>query len=88
MEVETLVDIQKSEMANTTFCVFIISTYVDGKPPENATWFCKSLEEHANDFRVSKTHLGKLKFAVFGLGNSVYEDHYNTVSCTFIQLCL
>jgi len=37
------------------------------------------LEEHAHDFRVSKSHLGNLKYSIFGLGNSVYEDNYNQV---------
>lgn len=79
LEVETLVDVQKSASAESTFNVFIISTYTDGNPPDNCTWFCKSLEEHTHDFRVSKSYLGNLKYAVFGLGNSIYEENYNKV---------
>ena len=60
-------------------CVFIISTYVDGKPPENAEWFYKWLEEAANDFRVQKSLLQDLDYAVFGLGNSLYEENFNMV---------
>jgi len=77
VEVETLVDLQKSYIGESTSCVFIVATYQDGKPPESASWFCKSLNEHANDFRVSKSHLKNIKFSVFGLGNSVYEENYN-----------
>ncbi|KAL9981267.1 hypothetical protein ACROYT_G009944 [Oculina patagonica] len=60
-------------------CVFIISTYVDGKPPDNTEWFCKWLEEAANDFRVQKSLLHGLDYSVFGLGNSLYEERFNLV---------
>ena len=61
-------------------CVFIISTYADGKPPESAEWFCKWLEEASNDFRVQKSLLSGLDYAVFGLGNSLYKEQFNMVS--------
>lgn len=61
-------------------CVFIISTYVDGNPPESATWFYKWLEEASNDFRVQKSLLKDLDYVVFGLGNSLYEGNFNMVS--------
>lgn len=60
--------------------ILIISTYTDGVPPESATWFYKYLEESATDFRVQHSLLKGLKFAVFGLGNSLYSDHFNTVA--------
>ncbi|RMX47239.1 hypothetical protein pdam_00012924 [Pocillopora damicornis] len=63
----------------TATCVFIVSTYVDGKPPESVQWFYKWLEEAANDFRVQKSLLQGLNYAVFGLGNSLYEDKFNLV---------
>jgi len=66
-----------SEEVNT--CVFIISTYVDGNPPESATWFYKWLEEASNDFRVQKSLLKDLDYVVFGLGNSLYEGNFNMV---------
>ena len=65
-------------------CVFIISTYVDGKPPESAEWFYKWLEEASHDFRVQKSLLQNLDYAVFGLGNSLYEDKFNMVSVHYI----
>uniref|UniRef100_S4RSF0 Flavodoxin-like domain-containing protein n=1 Tax=Petromyzon marinus TaxID=7757 RepID=S4RSF0_PETMA len=40
---------------------------------------CKWLEEAASDFRYGKTHLRGVRYAVFGLGDSVYQEHYNTV---------
>ncbi|XP_037533877.1 S-adenosyl-L-methionine-dependent tRNA 4-demethylwyosine synthase TYW1-like [Nematolebias whitei] len=60
-------------------CVFLVATYTDGQPTENAEWFCKWLEEASTDFRYGKTFLEGLRYAVFGLGNSVYVGHYNTV---------
>ncbi|MBN3308352.1 TYW1 synthase, partial [Amia calva] len=60
-------------------CVFLMATYTDGLPTENAKWFCKWLEEASTDFRYGKTYLKGLRYAVFGLGNSLYAEHYNRV---------
>ncbi|NXH87275.1 TYW1 synthase, partial [Edolisoma coerulescens] len=67
------------ETSSRNICVFLVATYSEGQPPESAAWFCKWLEEAANDFRVGKSFLQGLRYAVFGLGNSAYVDHYNTV---------
>lgn len=63
--------------------MFLVATYTDGQPTENAEWFCKWLEEASTDFRYGKTYLKGLRYAVFGLGNSVYVGHYNTVNKCF-----
>ncbi|KAG8451799.1 hypothetical protein GDO86_003844 [Hymenochirus boettgeri] len=68
------------ETTSKNICVFLVSTYTDGQPPESAKWFCKWLEEASNDFRFGKTYLKGMRYAVFGLGNSVYSNHYNTVN--------
>ncbi|XP_053310887.1 S-adenosyl-L-methionine-dependent tRNA 4-demethylwyosine synthase TYW1-like [Spea bombifrons] len=67
------------ETNSKSICVFLVATYTDGLPPESAEWFCKWLEEASNDFRFGKTYLKGMRYAVFGLGNSVYSSHYNTV---------
>ncbi|MEE6469786.1 hypothetical protein FKM82_008767 [Ascaphus truei] len=67
------------ETTSSNICVFLVATYTDGQPPESAEWFCKWLDEASNDFRFGKTFLKGLRYAVFGLGNSVYNSHYNTV---------
>ncbi|XP_061214126.1 S-adenosyl-L-methionine-dependent tRNA 4-demethylwyosine synthase TYW1-like isoform X1 [Neopsephotus bourkii] len=67
------------ETSSRNICVFLVATYTDGQPTESAAWFCRWLEEAANDFRFGKAYLKGLRYAVFGLGNSVYVDHYNTV---------
>jgi len=62
-------------------CFFVISTYEDGEPPENARWFIKSVSDAASDFRVPKNLLNAIRFSIFGLGSSVYGDHlFNRVS--------
>jgi hypothetical protein len=68
------------QTSGNSLCVFIVPTYTEGKPPPGAAWFCKWLEEASNDFRVDKELLKGMKFAVFGLGNSQYGDHFNEVS--------
>ncbi|XP_049582868.1 S-adenosyl-L-methionine-dependent tRNA 4-demethylwyosine synthase TYW1 [Syngnathus scovelli] len=67
------------ECGSKCVCVFLVATYTDGQPTENAEWFCKWLEEASTDFRYGKTYLKGLRYAVFGLGNSLYATHYNTV---------
>ncbi|KDQ97265.1 S-adenosyl-L-methionine-dependent tRNA 4-demethylwyosine synthase-like [Zootermopsis nevadensis] len=67
------------ETSGKSLCVFILPTHTDGKPPESAAWFCKWLEEASNDFRVERELFKGMKFAVFGLGNSQYKDHFNQV---------
>lgn len=68
------------ECSSKMICVFLVATYTDGQPTESAEWFCKWLEEASTDFRYGKTYLKGMRYAVFGLGNSVYVGHYNTVS--------
>ncbi|XP_062815677.1 S-adenosyl-L-methionine-dependent tRNA 4-demethylwyosine synthase TYW1-like [Anolis carolinensis] len=72
-------DALAEEARGGTVCVFVVSTFTDGQPPESAAWFCKWLQEAANDFRVGKHFLRGLRFAVFGLGDSAYRENYNAV---------
>jgi len=59
--------------------VVVISTYTEGTPPESASWFYNWLSDMAGDFRVSHNMLVGLGYTVFGLGDSLYTEHYNTV---------
>ncbi|GFT12226.1 s-adenosyl-L-methionine-dependent tRNA 4-demethylwyosine synthase TYW1 [Nephila pilipes] len=61
-------------------CIFIVSTYIDGLPPDDCKWFCKWLKEASCDFRLSCKALKGLKYSVFGLGNSNYENNFNKVA--------
>ena len=56
--------------------VFVLSTWTGGAPPESAATFCAWVEDMVQDFRVSRRWLGKLKYAVFGLGGQVYDGDY------------
>ena len=56
--------------------LFICSTWTDGVAPESAQRLVTSLIDYASDFRVSKSHLSKVKFAVFGLGGSDYNKNF------------
>ncbi|XP_071659194.1 S-adenosyl-L-methionine-dependent tRNA 4-demethylwyosine synthase TYW1-like [Patagioenas fasciata] len=87
VEVISMGDYDPEETTGRNVCVFLVATYTDGQPTESAAWFCKGLEEAARDFRFGKTYLKGLRCAVFGLGNAVYVDHYNTAfdTCRFCQ---
>ena len=65
------------QCSSKSICVFLISTYTDGAPPESSAWFCQWLSDAVADFRVQKSMLAGLHFTVFGLGNSVYGENYN-----------
>ena len=77
IEAEEFLPLEASKKGSVL--VFIISTYTEGTPPESANWFYKWLSESAEDFRIQHSLLKGLKFAVLGLGNSVYQDHYNVI---------
>ncbi|CDQ59027.1 unnamed protein product [Oncorhynchus mykiss] len=78
--VEFLMTSLSLQCSNKLVCMFLLAVYTDGHPTENAEWFCKCLEEASTDFRYGNAYLKGLRYAVFGLGNSVYGCHYNTVS--------
>ncbi|XP_047694795.1 S-adenosyl-L-methionine-dependent tRNA 4-demethylwyosine synthase TYW1 isoform X2 [Prionailurus viverrinus] len=67
------------EVTSKNVCAFVVATYTDGLPTESAEWFCKWLEEASSDFRFGKTYLKGMRYAVFGLGNSAYANHFNKV---------
>ncbi|XP_049645465.1 S-adenosyl-L-methionine-dependent tRNA 4-demethylwyosine synthase TYW1-like [Suncus etruscus] len=67
------------EVTSRNICAFLVATYTYGRPTESAEWFCKWLEEASSDFRFGRTYLKGMRYAVFGLGNSVYTSHFNKV---------
>jgi len=69
----------KGLVTNQSRLVVIISTHTEGSPPESASWFCRWLADLAGDFRVGHNMMEGLEYAVFGLGDSLYQEHYNTV---------
>ncbi|DBA96026.1 hypothetical protein WJX77_003968 [Trebouxia sp. C0004] len=62
--------------------LLVLSTYENGSAADSARWFCQWLDESSTDFRVGAQPFSSLSFAVFGCGNSLYTDHFNTVGKT------
>lgn len=60
-------------LAESSLCIFILSTYNVEGPND---WFLKWLEDTRFDWRVERQALNKLKFSVFGLGDSAYGDEF------------
>lgn len=54
----------------------LMSTWTGGQPPATAKTFFAWLDDMALDFRVARTFLSRVKFAVFGLGNSEYDEDF------------
>ena len=59
-----------------TVVLFLLPTYEGGVPPANGRVFCEWLADMVLDFRVSRTWLKNTTFAVFGLGNSDYDENH------------
>lgn len=49
---------------------FVVSTYGEGEPTDNAKAFFQYLKKNAKD-----DDLSKVKFVLFGLGNSLYKEY-------------
>jgi tRNA wybutosine-synthesizing protein 1 len=60
-------------LSESAICIFVVSTYNVEGPLD---WFYKWLEDTRYDFRVDKQALSKMRFAVFGLGDSAYGDQF------------
>lgn len=60
--------------------VFVLSTYEGGVAPGRSSGFVHWLTDFSNDFRVNKTCLAGVRFAVFGCGNSDYDKNFNAVA--------
>lgn len=69
-EVRDMLEYEVSDIDTDDFHVIICSTYGDGELPTGAEPFYDALVEDAPD-------LTGLRFALFGLGDRVYEDTFN-----------
>ncbi|KAG6336105.1 hypothetical protein ID866_2971 [Astraeus odoratus] len=60
-------------------CVFfVMATYGEGEPTDNAVQLMQNLEEDSFEFSNGSHKLDGLKYVVFALGNRTYE-HYNAI---------
>ncbi|KAF5092710.1 hypothetical protein D0Z03_002732 [Geotrichum reessii] len=57
--------------------VFVMATYGEGEPTDNAVQFWEFINNEDVEFSESSS-LENLKYVIFGLGNSTYE-HYNFI---------
>ncbi|KAI0785222.1 cytochrome P450 oxidoreductase [Abortiporus biennis] len=61
-------------------CVFfVMATYGEGEPTDNAVELCQKLSDESFEFSNGEHKLTGLKYVVFGLGNKTYE-HYNAIA--------
>ncbi|KAG0300410.1 S-adenosyl-L-methionine-dependent tRNA 4-demethylwyosine synthase [Dissophora globulifera] len=60
-------------LTESSLSIFILSTYNVEGPND---WFLKWLEDTRFDWRVQKESMNRLKFSVFGLGDSAYGDEF------------
>lgn len=60
-----------NEISSDVLVFFVVATYGEGEPTDDAIEFSEYLENEADD-------LSNLKYCVFGLGNSTYE-YYNEI---------
>jgi len=60
----------------------LLSTQMDGLPPDNCAHFSTLLADHVHDFRVGRTALQHLSFAVIGFGSTEYSaaGHFCTAA--------
>ena len=70
-ELEQLKDLDGDSNSCPTIAVFMMATYGEGDPTDNAQDFYEKLKEGSMD-------LSGVNYAVFGLGNKTYE-HFNAM---------
>ncbi|KAF0685001.1 Aste57867_23030 [Aphanomyces stellatus] len=78
-------DYDQDNLEHEQVVISILSTWTGGVPPESALVFYNWLQDMAQDFRVSRTWLQHVSVAVYGLGNSEYDEHYAKASKSVSQ---
>lgn len=64
-----------SDLEEEQFVIFVLATYGEGEPTDNAKEFYEWLMDDEREVGM----FSKVKYTVFGLGNKTYE-HFNAVS--------
>lgn len=66
----------EDQLEKEDLVLFLCSTWTNGAAPDSCSFFFEWAKDYAFDFRVSKNLLGKVKFAVFGLGAELYGSNF------------
>lgn len=77
-----MIDYDPEDLCNEPFVVFVLATYGEGEPTDNARDFYEWMQDSTHD----DTMLSSVKFAVFGLGNKQYKI-YQAMSRYFDKRC-
>ena len=82
-----LEDFNEDILAKSTLSLFLMATYGEGEPTDNASNFISWLKEKTDDSNIDNnyTFLSELKYCVFGLGNRQYE-HFNRMGLLVDEL--
>ncbi|CAN0362411.1 unnamed protein product, partial [Ectocarpus sp. 8 AP-2014] len=76
IDVVDLEEFSASELLEKGKAIFLMATYGDGEPTDNASEFTTWLKNESGE--LESDYLATVEFTVFGLGNTQYE-HYNMV---------
>ena len=68
-QIQSLADVTPDDLDSETFYFFVTSTYGSGDLPVTAQPFAEALEQ-------KKPDLSHVQFAIFGLGDMVFEDTF------------
>ncbi|KAH8818907.1 hypothetical protein DL96DRAFT_1471223 [Flagelloscypha sp. PMI_526] len=66
------------ELPEDCAAIFVMATYGEGEPTDNAVQLMQNLEDDSFEFSKGEHKLEGLKYVVFALGNRTYE-HYNLI---------
>ena len=72
--------LRQDNLEQEDLVIVLLSTWDGGHPPARARTFFAWLKDMALDFRVSRTHLSRVRYAVFGLGNKEYDEDFCTAA--------
>ena len=77
-EIANLEDVEPHELDTNRFHIFVCSTYGEGELPQSAIPFVDKL-------RATEPDLSALRFAIFGLGDTVYEETFANGSVVLME---
>ena len=80
--VDDLVTYDQDNLVLERVVIFLIPTWTDGKPSPGGEIFFEWLLDLVNDFRVDRDHLKNIRYTIFGLGNSLYDENFCKAATT------